>query len=345
MSKYQLCIGAIILAVLLPGLVYAAYDDVTLTTDTILTVGSYNLTVSGSNATIESITVNADDFQANVTRSSTFTIRSADRKVMTVTGITDSYIVQSCTNDYSQVVVTVPSSASAGTVTVTVTPTSASCVTTTPSGSISGGGSGGASIPAPVSIPVVIPAVSAVAASPVIFLKDLSRGNEGEDVMTLQKFLALDKEIYPEGIASGFFGPATERAVKRFQAKYGILQVGRVGPATREKIKMVSSSTSTPVPAPAINTAPVTAVFTKILSKGTSGDEVVNLQKTLNKDPDTQVAAEGTGSVGNESSVFGSLTEKAVQKFQVKYGIANPGDSGYGTVGPKTRAKLNELAK
>ena len=43
---------------------------------------------------------------------------------------------------------------------------------------------------------------------------------------------------------------------------------------------------------------------------------------------------------------FGSLTQKAVQRFQVKNGIVNsgtPSTTGYGRVGPKTRAKLNEL--
>jgi peptidoglycan hydrolase-like protein with peptidoglycan-binding domain len=40
---------------------------------------------------------------------------------------------------------------------------------------------------------------------------------------------------------------------------------------------------------------------------------------------------------------FGPNTLKAVQKFQVKYGIASPGMIGYGRCGPKTRLKLNEL--
>jgi hypothetical protein len=41
---------------------------------------------------------------------------------------------------------------------------------------------------------------------------------------------------------------------------------------------------------------------------------------------------------------FGAVTKKAVQAFQLKYGIttaANP--AGFGRVGPKTRAKLNEI--
>lgn len=64
------------------------------------------------------------------------------------------------------------------------------------------------------------------------------------------------------------------------------------------------------------------------------------LQKILNRDPDTMIAVSGSGSSGFETSYFGNLTMLAVEKFQVKYGIAKAGDPGYGFVGPKTRAKL-----
>ena len=57
-----------------------------------------------------------------------------------------------------------------------------------------------------------------------------------EQVRLLQEFLAKDKAIYPEGKITGYFGPATKAAVKRFQVKYGISQVGRVGPATMAKL-------------------------------------------------------------------------------------------------------------
>ena len=43
---------------------------------------------------------------------------------------------------------------------------------------------------------------------------------------------------------------------------------------------------------------------------------------------------------------YGSLTTRAVQLFQAKYGIISSGSpftTGYGFVGPKTRAKLNEF--
>ncbi|MBI4692171.1 MAG: peptidoglycan-binding protein [Candidatus Terrybacteria bacterium] len=65
----------------------------------------------------------------------------------------------------------------------------------------------------------------------------------------------------------------------------------------------------------------------------------------VNKDHDTQIASSGAGSPGNETNYFGSLTEKAVQKFQTKYNITTPDDSAYGYMGPKTRAKLGEVFK
>ncbi len=66
--------------------------------------------------------------------------------------------------------------------------------------------------------------------------KRLWRGMSNEDVRLLQEILATDPEIYPEGLITGYFGPLTERAVKRFQKKMGVEQVGLVGPKTLAKI-------------------------------------------------------------------------------------------------------------
>lgn len=45
----------------------------------------------------------------------------------------------------------------------------------------------------------------------------------------------------------------------------------------------------------------------------------------------------------DSSGFFRAITKKAVQDFQLKYGIADASSAGFGRCGPKTRAKLNQL--
>lgn len=75
-------------------------------------------------------------------------------------------------------------------------------------------------------------------------IRDLRVGMSGDDVKTLQAILAGDPDVYPEGLITGFFGPMTAKAVMKFQAKWGIEQVGQVGPKTRAQINKKLSETS-----------------------------------------------------------------------------------------------------
>lgn len=85
--------------------------------------------------------------------------------------------------------------------------------------------------------------------------------------------------------------------------------------------------------------------FAKSMSLGSKSSDVMNVQKVLNSDTDTQVADVGIGSKGKETTYLGPATIKAIKKFQVKYGLAKPGVAGYGLLGPKTKAKLSEVSK
>ena len=87
--------------------------------------------------------------------------------------------------------------------------------------------------------------------------------------------------------------------------------------------------------------------WTRDLSQGSTGGDVMKLQQFLNADADTRVAATGAGSVGAETEYYGPATAAAVSKMQVKYradilspaGLVNP--TGY--FGPSSRAKANML--
>ena len=57
-----------------------------------------------------------------------------------------------------------------------------------------------------------------------------SDSTTGGEVSRLQRFLAQDKTLYPEGVVNGYFGKLTERAVQRWQAKNKLVSSGT--PAT-----------------------------------------------------------------------------------------------------------------
>ena len=100
--------------------------------------------------------------------------------------------------------------------------------------------------------------------------RDLFVGMEGDDVRRLQEWLAQFKDIYPEGMVTGYYGPLTERAVKRLQEKHGLEQVGSVGLQTREKIRVMLKDGATVEGMPGGLAKRVTVV-----SEADAGDDVL----------------------------------------------------------------------
>lgn len=74
-------------------------------------------------------------------------------------------------------------------------------------------------------------AIPAVASADALY-RQLQTGMRGDDVSSLQSFLAKDATLYPQGLVTGYFGYLTKSAVSNFQTRNGIASVGRVGPAT-----------------------------------------------------------------------------------------------------------------
>lgn len=81
-----------------------------------------------------------------------------------------------------------------------------------------------------------------------VFSKNLTLNSQGREVQELQKCLAKDPEVYPDGIISGYFGSKTRAAVIKFQEKYkeeiltpiGLSKgTGDVKPMTRDKLNEI----------------------------------------------------------------------------------------------------------
>ncbi|OGC87682.1 hypothetical protein A3D70_01230 [Candidatus Adlerbacteria bacterium RIFCSPHIGHO2_02_FULL_54_18] len=156
----------IVIALLLPSLAFAAYDDVTLTTDTVLSVNGVTMNITSSSATMETLTVNSTNFSVNVLSGSTLTVTAASQKVMSISTEPVVSVTTTCTSSTSSFTYT-----ASVTATITVTPSSTACPLTTSSTSSGGGGSpsliggggggGGSSAPStPASTPASTPTPS-----------------------------------------------------------------------------------------------------------------------------------------------------------------------------------------
>ena len=289
MNKLKL--ASLFLLLSTPLLSFAAFDDVSLTTSTILSVGGYSLAVSGSTATIQSITVDSSSFTTSIALNSSLAITSADRKTLgySVSG-SGVVVVLSCTDTSSGLTITYPPGGGS-LATVTVTPSSSTCVAASSSSSsntggggvaggtislpTSGGGGGGSSSSNTLSTTITTP----------------------QTTVTQRTSGAADTSSMSSGGGSGSGGAAA---------------------------------------------APT---FTRALTLGATGSDALELQKVLNSDVDTQVAAKGPGAAGQETKKVGPATLQAIKKFQIKYKIVKKGQVGFGVLGPKTRERLNDIAK
>ena len=104
---------------------------------------------------------------------------------------------------------------------------------------------------------------------------------------------------------NGFFGPATERALRTFQQQRGLLVDGIVGPQTWNELVGASWRLGDRV------------LYLK--APPMRGDDIAQLQRKLN--------ALGFDA-GREDAIFGVNTDTAVRAFQKEYGVAEDGIFG-----------------
>ena len=68
------------------------------------------------------------------------------------------------------------------------------------------------------------------------------RGQQNDEIKLLQRILATDPALYPEGFVTGYFGELTSQAISRFQARYGLTVTGTLTPETKELINKILDS-------------------------------------------------------------------------------------------------------
>lgn len=189
------------------------------------------------------LTVASDNFVFELSGGQKITLGSSDKRNLTNT----LGIATACGAEISSLTVKLDTGATA--VSVTITP-SGTCTPTTSTGGGGGIISGGGGVSAPTIPPQEIalapsPPPAAPVAPSALFTTDLAFGMQSNDVSRLQALLASDRSVYPEGLVTGYFGRLTREAVKRFQTRYGLPQVGRAGPLTRAKLAEIFSEKKT----------------------------------------------------------------------------------------------------
>jgi peptidoglycan hydrolase-like protein with peptidoglycan-binding domain len=169
-------------------------------------------------------------------------------------------------------------------------------------------------------------------------------GATGSDVKSLQQYLNNHGfQVSLAGVGSPgnettTFGPATTAALAKFQAANGISPAaGYFGPITMAKVNSLAGTRICTTPTTATQSPISTGSFTRDLTLGSTGSDVILLQKYLNTHG-FPVATTGNGSSGHETTYFGPATQSALARYQAANGITPA--AGY--FGPKTRAAVGK---
>lgn len=273
----KLLTSASIATLLLPGLAFAAYNDVTLTSSVSVQADGQTINVDGDANVVEQVAVYDGSFTFTLDTNSEVTVKSASNKKLEHNAAAAHVVNSVCESGNSSI----HFKGTADDITVTVTPKNTTC----PEGGASsgGGGSSGGGATATTNItPAVAVAVTATREAQIASIMsaiatlqaqisamlqggasvgqtvsvsiatNLPIGSRGPSVKTLQQFLNTHGFIIATsgpgslGNETETFGSLTLQAVKKFQEQYSIAKqgepgYGRVGPKTRAKISELSS--------------------------------------------------------------------------------------------------------
>ena len=184
------------------------------------------------------------------------------------------------------------------------------------------------------------------------FEDSLSKGAKNTSVLKLQEML-VELE-YLDAYPTGYFGPQTEQALRRFQLDHEIIKyefaygAGRVGPKTRDKLNELLEGKKDTIEDEKAAIIAYGKTWDKVrylasknfnvetvLAVGDSGENVTKLQ----------VALKNLGYIDTvPTGFYGDATKDAIQQFQLDYGVIfSLNDNGSGVFGPYTREVLSNV--
>jgi peptidoglycan hydrolase-like protein with peptidoglycan-binding domain len=143
-------------------------------------------------------------------------------------------------------------------------------------------------------------------------------GSGGDAVSRLQNALDLPTD--------GNFGPETEAAVRRLQARHGLTVDGVVGPATWSVLGVSSEETLTPPASALVHSHHSAGRATVADTEGGEGEEAAGGDAVSRLQSALHLSADGN---------FGPETEAAVRRLQARHGLTVDG-----VVGPATWSVL-----
>jgi len=155
------------------------------------------------------------------------------------------------------------------------------------------------------------------------YATELSRGDTGDGVRTIQYYLSYIALFVPTVQSAGFdgsYGPTTETAVRSFQKTYGLPETGIVDRATFDRMEEIYRSFIARIEqdySPGV----IVPFPGRVIGEGAEGDDVKTIQEYLN-----YIARTYSGiPVIEADGVYGPQTVRQIEAFKHQFGI--PGES------------------
>lgn len=172
-----------------------------------------------------------------------------------------------------------------------------------------------------------------------LFNRVLQQGDSGQYIRTLHYLINVvsyfDSSIPFFDLKTDVFGEDTKQVVMAFQSKYGLPATGIVNAPTWKALREAYQQTVRNVPSEYYT---VLNEFYpgRFLSKGMTGDDIVNLQRFL------YIICQKTKSIPGVvvNGIFDNLTEQSVKNIQRRYQLEENG-----VVGPAVWYRIVELSK